>query len=171
MTELVRVYGEDMPRMRFVGRRYGEGDAVGGGYGHKWGEWFGLGLFGPLEALLPGQRAGFEDDGAYIGLMRHKPGEPSEYWIGMFLAADAAVPEGYDAVDFPPRRVGIAWLHGPESELYSQEDLALNGLHAAGFAPLPDEKGACWFMERYACPRFTEADAAGNVVLDIGVFA
>ena len=103
--------------------------------------------------------------------MRHKQGEPPEYWIGMFLAADAAVPDGYDKVDFPPRRLGIAWLRGPESELYSREELALNGLREAGFNPVPDEKGACWFMERYACPRFAEADAAGKVVLDIGVFA
>ena len=43
MTELVRVYGENMPRMRFVGRKYGADDAAGGGYGHKWGEWFELG--------------------------------------------------------------------------------------------------------------------------------
>ena len=48
MAELVKVYGQNVPAMRFIGRKYGEKDAMGGGYGHIWGEWFEKGLFEPL---------------------------------------------------------------------------------------------------------------------------
>lgn len=172
MVKLVKVYGQDTPKMRFVGRKYGESDmAQGGGYGHIWGEWFGKGLFAPLEALYETQPAGMEDDGAYIGLMRHKQGEPFEYWVGMLLSADAEAPDGYEYVDFPANRLGVAWLKGPESEIYSAENMAVKGCEEAGFHPAADERGACWFMERYACPRFTSPDEEGNVTLDICVFA
>jgi len=171
VVELVKVYGQDAPRMRFVGRKYGEADMKWGGYGHIWGEWFSKGLFAPLEAIYETLPAGMEDDGAYVGLMRHKSGEPSEYWVGMFLAADAEAPQGYEAVDFPASRLGVAWLKGPESEIYGAEDIAVKGLEKAGFVPVPDERGACWLMERYACPRFTAADENGCVTLDICVFA
>ena len=172
MTELLKVYGQDMPPLRFDGKKYGEADADrGGGYGSKWGEGFDRGYFAPLESLYSANQTELEDGDAYIGLMRYKPGEPFEYWIGMFLAPDAEAPEGYEQIDFPASRLGVAWLKGPEQEIYSQEELAMNGCAEAGFYPLPDEQGACWFMERYGCPRFTTADDEGNVILDIGVFS
>ena len=172
MTKLKKVYALEMPKVRFIGRKYGEGDqAECGGYGNKWNEWFSGGLFTPLENMYAENKAGFKDDDAYIGLMRHKPGEPFEYWIGMFFSADTETPEGYEAVDFEPSRVGVAWLRGPESEVYSQEGLALSGLHEAGYDPVPDAQGACWFMELYACPRFTVPDEEGCIVLDICVFS
>jgi len=171
MAGLVKVYGQDVPAMRFIGKKYGEKDAEGGGYGHIWGEWFGKGLFEPLEKLYEVQRLGNDDDDAYVGLMRHKPGEPFEYWIGMFFAADAQAPEGYEAVDFPESRLGVAWLKGQEAEIYSAEEVALNGLAETGYQPVADENGAFWFAERYACPRFTSPDEQGNVILDICMFA
>ena len=172
MVELVKVYGQDTPDMRFVGRKYGAADmAPGGGYGNVWGEWFSKGLFAPLEELCEGHRAGIEDDGAYVGLIRNKPGGPSEYWVGMFLKAGAPVPEGYQYVDFPAGRLGVAWLKGPEWEIYSAEKTAVRGLEEAGFRPAADADGAVCFAERYACPRFTAADENGCVTLDICVFA
>ena len=171
MAELVKVYGQNIPAMRFIGRKYGEKDVMRGGYGHIWGEWFGKGLFVPLEKLYEAQRAGIQDDDAYIGLMRHKPGEPFEYWIGMLFAADAHVPDGYDYVDFDESRLGVAWLKGVEAEIYAAEDVAVNGLDEAGYHPAADRNGACWYMERYACPRFTSPDEQGDVTLDICVFA
>lgn len=171
MVELVRVYRQDTPRMRFIGRKYGESDRSACGYGHLWGEWFSRNLFAPLEKLYQEHKAGAEDDDAYAALMRTKPGEPFEYWIGMFLAADTEAPEGYEAVDFPEGCMGVAWLKGPESEVYSAEGTAIKACGDAGFLPAADEQGACWYMERYACPRFTQADEKGNVILDIGVFS
>ena len=121
--------------------------------------------------MYEAQPVGIEDDNAYIGLMRHKPGEPFEYWIGMFFAADAHAPDGYDYVNFDESRLGVAWLKGAEAEIYSAEDVAVNGLTEAGYHPAADRNGAHWYMERYACPRFTEPDQQGNVTLDICVFA
>lgn len=172
MVELVKVYGQDTPKMRFIGRKYGESDmAQGGGYGNIWAEWFEKSLFAPLEAIYEAKPAGMEDDGAYIGLMRHKDGEPFEYWVGMLFAADAEAPEGYDFVDFPESRLGVAWLKGPESEVYSAEKAAVKGCAEAGYQPAADGQGAYWFMERYACPRFTQPDEQGNVTLDICIFS
>ena len=36
-----------------------------------------------------------------------------------------------------------------------------------GMRIIADEQGAFWFFERYVCPRFTEPDSQGNVILDI----
>ena len=92
MGEIVRVYRERLPSLRFIGKRYTNAERANG-FGHKWGEWFQNGWFGELEAL--GEAPGIEN--GYLGFMRC--GEDFEntfeYWIGMFFPADTPVPEGY----------------------------------------------------------------------------
>lgn len=164
MAEVTRVYQQNMPSVRFVGRKY---SAAAGGYGDLWGEWFERGWFEPLERMHETFRAGTEDDDAYVGLMRHGPCAPFEYWIGMFLSADADVPGGYQFIDFEPFELSVAWLRGPESEIYAQEEKATQEMAKQGIQPAADGTGAYWFMERYACPRFTQTDENGCVTLDI----
>lgn len=168
MVRLVRTYRQEMPKVRFVGKKYGQSPD---GYGEQWGTWFERGWFEPLERLYSSYRAGSEDDDAYVGLMRHCPGAPFEYWIGMFLSADADVPVGYQSVDFDAFEMGVAWLCGPESEIYAHEETAMEGLAKQGMQPAADGMGAYWFIERYACPRFTQTDEEGNVTLDVGLIA
>lgn len=167
--EIVKSYVQKMPAFRFIGKCYGDEDRVDGGFGAQWGECFGTDFFGSIERAVTGESIG-EDSDAFIGLMRCKEGEPFVYAIGMFVPADTQAPEGMTAIDFPASTFGICWLHGFESELYCHEPDAAARLGEEGHMIVNDEKGACWFFERYACPRFTTPDAEGKVILDIGFF-
>ena len=69
MAEIVRVYRQEVPAMRFIGKRYADG-------GH-WGEWFANDWFSTVENAMGGEQAVhrlYEDGDAYIGLRRGKDG-------------------------------------------------------------------------------------------------
>ena len=168
MTEVIRTYRQELPAMRFIGKKYGGSEV---GHSEQWAKWFERGWFEPLERVYKESPAGVEDDDAYLGLIRCSPGSPFEYWIGMFFSVDAEVPVGYQSVEFAPFELGVAWLHGPESELYSQEEKAMEALARQGIRPSADSQGAFWFVERYACPRFTQPDDNGDVTLDMGLIS
>lgn len=168
--EITKIYTQTIPATRFIGKKYGDDDRVNGSFGPKWGEAFGTGLFGTIEAAA-GKEPFFEDSSAYIGLMRVKDGEPFEYWIGMFTPTETQVPDGFGYVDFPASVLGIGWIYGNDDtgELYGHEPKVLEKLEQAGHHVLQME-GAYWFFERYQCPRFTTKDEKGNSILDIGWF-
>ncbi len=167
--EIVKTYRQSIPAVRFIGKKYGDGDRVNGGFGQQWGEWFQNGWFDVLEKTAGSEslKSLYEDGDAYIGLMRWKDGEPFQYWIGMFLPDNTPVPEGYGYVDFPAADLGACWLHGKEGEIYGKEHLCAQKLEEAGMKIVADEEGAWWFFERYVCPRFTTPDEKGEIILDI----
>lgn len=163
MAEIIKVYRQSLPDMRFVGRCYTEADRKDGTFSHKWGEWFGQGLFEPLE--LKGTDEPFEDCNAYYGLCRCNAANLFEYWIGVFLPADAAVPEGYASVDFGASDVAVCWVQGKEPDIYFADTYA--AIREKGYEWKPDVNGTRWCFERYVCPRFTTPDENGNVILDM----
>lgn len=165
MAEFVKVSRQAVPAQRFIGKQYGDADRVDGSFGQAWGAFFENGWMATLDALIP--KDAFEDAGAHIGLMRWKDGEPFEYWIGMFTPAGTAVPEGMDCVDFEASALGVVWVQGPEDTLYMQEEKCAGLVEQAGYKIIDDDKGAWWFFERYACPRFTTPNDKGEVILDI----
>ncbi len=168
---ITRVYRQNLPARRFIGKKYGDEDRVGGGFGSKWGEFWANDWFDVLErAAKSPLNEGYEDGDAYVGLMRWKEGEPFEYWIGMFLPADTDVPEGFASVDFPESELGIGWVCGSEGEVYGHEAEVGQKLEEEGMRIVHDGAGAFWFFERYGCPRFTTPDAEGKIILDIGHF-
>lgn len=173
--KITKVYSQEVPALRFIGKCYGDSDRVNGSFGAKWQEAFADGLFDAIEQAAGGKNAQeslFQDAGAYIGLMRAKEGEPFQYWIGLFTAADTPVPEGLSAVDFPPSRFGISWIYGNEAagDIYCHEQEAATALTNAGMKLKSASDGACWCFERYQCPRYTTPDKTGNVTLDLGFF-
>jgi len=167
MPEIIKTYRQEVGALRFIGKKYGDEDRIDGGFGPYWGKFFENGWFGELEKLVTDPAKTCEDGAAYTGLMRWKEGEPFQYWIGMFMPPGTAVPEGYGYVDLPAGELGICWVQGPESEVYMQEEKCASKLYAEGMKVVADEQGASWFFERYVCPRFTEADEDGNIILDI----
>lgn len=171
MQQIINTYRQFVPAMRFAGIKYHDEDRFDGTFAFKWQEWFKMERFSELESLLTsGFKRSYEDHDASIGLMRQKEGEPFEYWIGMFLPEDSAVPDGFDFIDFPASHLGVCWVHGTEDDVYCKEDKCAQKLEAGGFRIMNDEKGARWFFERYVCPRFTSPDESGKVVLDICYF-
>jgi hypothetical protein len=174
MFEISKTYRQEVPEMRFIGKKYGDEDRVNGTFSEKWNEWLQNDWFGVIENAVGGEskaHAVYEDGDAYISLMRACGGEPFQYWIGMFTPPETPVPEGYDCVDFVKAAFGVCWLCGPEYELYGHEFDCEKRLEREGMELVPDPNSAggraWWFMERCGCPRFTVPDEKGNIILDI----
>lgn len=168
MAEIKNVYRQSIPAMRFIGKKYGDSDRINGVFGAKWDEWFSNNWFAVIgKQTEVDLKDVYDDDGAYIGLMRWKEGEPFEYWIGIFMPENTPVPEGFGYLDFPKAELGVCWVYGKEGDIYFKESICAEKLGEKGYKVVSDEKGAWWFFERYGCPRFTTPDSEGNVILDI----
>ncbi len=159
-AELIKVYKEQMPSVRLIGKRYTESDRVDGSFGSKWGEWFGNDWFGKLENLgVTG-----ENSDSYIGFMSCS-NDVFEYWIGMFFPTGTEPPEGYSFMDIPAGDIATCWLYGNEEngELYGMTpyNMCVDKIVEQGWEILED-----YSFERYNCPRFTTPDEKENVILD-----
>jgi len=91
-------------------------------------------------------------------------GDSFEYYIGMFCAPGTPVPDGYISVDIDASDVGVLWIKGSEQngEIYRYGQEELEALRTNALIP-----AGTWYAERYVCPRFTEPDPNGEVVLDL----
>jgi hypothetical protein len=172
--KVTRIYMEQFPALRFIGKRYTNEDRVDGGFGEQWGDWWKNDLFNKLKEDI----SDTPYDEATIGLMTMR-GDMSDftYWIGLFYPSGTGVPTGFDFLDLPESNVGVGWVCGNEEngEIFGAPP------HEAVCKKLEEEKmgefrnditGAgndtyCFF-ERYNCPRFTSKDEDGNVTLDYG---
>jgi predicted transcriptional regulator YdeE len=170
-TEIVKMYKQDVPALRFIGKKYGDNDRIDGMFGKHWGDWFQNGWFNIIEKQKNKDlKSIYEDGDAYIGLMRWKEGEPFEYWIGIFMPENTSVPDGYEYHDFPKAALGVCWVYGKEPDIYMCEEDYVKKLKENGYEVIKDKENAQWFFERYGCPRFTTPDENGKVILDICYF-
>lgn len=170
MAEIIKTYKETLPALRLIGKRYGTGDFVNGSFAARWGEWFEKGWFDELERL--GTVKNIEN--GYLGFMRcNTKQDDFEYWIGAFFAPGTEAPEGYEHLDLNGGGVGVCWIQG------SQDDGKIYGMHEQCAEEMQknnmgeffyDEKNYLYHFERYNCPRFTEKDGNGNVILDYGIY-
>jgi len=161
MTEMVKVFREQVPAMRFIGKKYD-------GFGPMWGEWFAQGWFDLLEQTMGGADSIlhiWENGGGYVGLERRAEGQPFEYWIGMFTPADTPVPEGFRCLDFPAIGLGTCWIYGREDEVHDTS-ACRSVVEGQGMRIWRDAQGGEWSFENCLCPRFTTPDEKGNVILD-----
>lgn len=169
-AEIVKVYKEHLPSLRFIGKCYTNADRVGG-FGHKWGEWFQNGWFDELEIL--GELKDIEN--GYLGFMRCNGSDfenTFEYWIGMFLPLNTNVPEGFDYIDLSESNIAVCWIKGKEDEgIYDMHEACISKFQENGMGNFKsDDKNRAYFFERYNCPRFTAPDEKGNVILDYGIY-
>jgi len=172
--EVTKIYKEQFPALRFIGKRYTNDDRTEGGFGKQWGEWWSNDLFTKMKEGVSCKPY----DDATIGLMTMR-GDMSgfTYWIGLFFPSGSNVPDGYDFLDLPESNIGVGWVCGNEEngEIFGGPP------HEAVCTRLSEEKigdfrndiagegsDTYCFFERYNCPRFTEKDANGNVTLDYG---
>ncbi len=164
MAEIIKVFQEEIPPMRFIGKRYDS-------FGH-WGEWFANGWFDRIEQAMGGTdriRALWENGGGYIGLERRAEGEPFAYYIGMLTPEQTPVPEGFSVIDFRDVRLGTCWLYGTEKDVHKTGDCQ-QALVEHGMSVWKDGQGAVWSFENCVCPRYTTPDENGNVILDYCYF-
>jgi len=168
-AEIIRVYAEDMPASRFIGKKYLDEDRVDGTFGHHWGQWHEHGWFDEITKQTDQDlKEWFAEAEASLGLMRFKDGESFEYWIGMFMPTGTTVPEGMSYIDFPAIKLGIGWVRGTMENIFFMCDPVYEKLLVEGFQPVTDEYGAWWSFERYTCPRFTTPDEKSQIILDHG---
>ena len=74
MAEIIKVFKEDIPTMRFIGKKYDN-------FGH-WGEWWQNGWFDLLENSMGGTDkilSVWENGGGYIGIERRAEGPLSTF--------------------------------------------------------------------------------------------
>ncbi len=170
MIQIINVYRQKLPRLRFIGKRYADSDRVDGSFGHLWEQWFKEAYFAALEANSKPASC-FDDANAPLGLMRFREKDHDfQYWIGLFRAADSPVPDGFESADFDASDVGIAWIQGPENELYKNEMQAFQRMTEEGYKIQADAEGATWFFERYSDERFMPENSDALPILDIGVY-
>lgn len=161
MADIIKVFREDVPAMRFIGKKYPN-------FGGWWGEWFSQGWFEQIENAMNGSDSILEiwkNGGGYIGLERRSETEPFEYWLGMFTPIDTVVPDGFEFVDFPSIGLGTCWIYGSENDVHNTSG-CLKEITDNGFELWKDENGGVWSFENCLCPRFTTPDEHGNVIMD-----
>lgn len=166
MAEIIKTYIQQVPALRFIGRKYTEEDKVNGSFHAKWSEWFNRGWFDILEDnLIPHKE--YEDGCAYVGLVCHKNTGTPEYWIGMLVSQESPVPKGFDYIDYKHNKLGVCVIFGNKDELYNDEDTYIEKLRETGFDVVECEEGPCCFFQRYGCPCFMVPDEDGNIVFDL----
>ena len=165
MAEIIKVFREEIPAMRFIGKKYP-------GFGPMWGEWFANGWFDQIEKAMGGTSAItaiWKNGGGYIGLERRAEGQPFTYWIGMFTPTNTPVPEGFASIDFPAMGLGTCWLYGKEDEVHDTS--ACKGfVMDAQLTIWQDNEGGVWSFENCTCPRYTTPDEKGNIIMDYCYF-
>ncbi len=164
MSVIIKVFKEEIPTLRFIGKKYED-------FGH-WGEWWENGWFDLLEQTMGGPEQIlniWENGGGYIGVERRAEGQPFAYYIGMLTPEETPVPEGFVCIDFKGLSLGTCWIYGKESEVHDTS--ACRGkLEAQGLRVWKDVDGAEWSFENCLCPRYTTPDEQGNVILDYCYF-
>lgn len=163
MNQVIKVYKQDVPAMRFIGKKYNGEE----GYAH-WGDFFANGWFDVIENAMGGVKSItniWKDGGGYVGLEFRKEGVLLDYWIGMFAPVDTEVPEGFESYDFNEGNIGVCWNYGKEDEVHDVGD-NWKYIMDEGMEFWTDERGAVAQFENGLCPRFTTPDEKGNVILD-----
>ena len=164
MPEIIKVFKEEIPNLRFIGKKYDN-------FGH-WDEWWENGWFDLLEQTMGGPEkilAVWENGGGYIGVERRAVGQLFAYYIGMLMPEGTPVPEGFVSIDFEGLSLGTCWIYGKEDEVHDTS--ACRGkLEAEGMRVWKDANGAEWSFENCLCPRYTTPDEQGNVILDYCYF-
>ncbi len=164
MAEIIKTFKENIPNLRFIGKKYGE-------FGH-WGEFWANDWFSLLENAMGGTDAIikiWENGGGYVGLEHYMPNGSFEYLIGMFAPIVTPVPEGFLSVDFSDVALGTCWIYGFEAEVHDTS-ACRSALAQQGMTVWTDENGGTWSFENCLCPRYTSSDEMGKIILDYCYF-
>lgn len=167
MSAIVNIYRQSTPPLAFLGKRYTDADRVDGSFGAVWQTWFAHDWFAPLDRLIDSSFVeAYPEARSTIGLMIDKPGQPFEYWIGLFVPAGTPCPEGYQSVELPHSELGIGWVEGNWSDVFCQEEAVYARLQAANMNLQTDSAGASFCFERYVLGRFDGTKP--TFILDVG---
>jgi hypothetical protein len=164
-AEIIKAQRVTHPPVRFIGKRFETYPNWGLAWENDW--------FGKIEAA--GKCAAINDDSFCVLVGMSESG--IEFYLGEFMEAGTPVPEGFDFADLPELSAGLVYIKGKQDEVYALTAPDKRGVLQAALSPagveLPTEGGAPkrWLsFERDNCPRFTDPDADGNVILDYALY-
>ena len=162
MATILKVEKERIPAVKLTGIKYTNADrGPDGSFACQWERWFQKGYFNQIESCERAVGVG----GDYIGAMRMGP-DGFEYWIGMLIAPQAEIPEGFEAVEIPAGELGVCYVYGKDEtgELFGMDvhQACVRSWEEKGWKVSADG----WYLERYNWPRYTTPDEKGNVILD-----
>ena len=181
--EVVKVYMEHIPAVRFVGKMYTNEDRIdddpNGGFNKYWMEWHKNGWMDILKKLP--QIQNMEKGSLGLMGMENKDGEHIfQYWIGMMLPEETIVPDGFSYVDIPEGDVMVCWVYGSNKtgEIYDCHELCMEkmfGTEDGWWNKIRNDfkgkdKDFIWYFERYNDHRMSKEDEKGNVILDYGMY-
>lgn len=160
VPKLVNLQVKELPRMYVVGRAIRvKMDMEENPIPALWDRCFAEGTFETLEALED-----YHLDKDYVGWLGDWSEDSFVYICGMLMKPEVPVPEGFDWRELAPAKAGVGWIKGRVPEvLFHAHDLTLEALLEAGYEP---DHGAGWSMELYNCPRYTNPDENGELILD-----
>lgn len=170
MAEIVKVYRQAIPAVKFLGKKYGDEDRVNGSFAACWEQWLQEKWHVMIDEAAGGEHVTkelFEDGEACLGYMRYKQGEPFQYYIGKFVPLATKTPAGLEEIEIPASELGVCWVKGKEPDVYFKEDKCAEQLVKHGMKMKLDDQEAYWFFERYSHPRFFEPDENGDIIVDI----
>jgi predicted transcriptional regulator YdeE len=165
MGELIKFEVKKLPNLKLVGKelRYNmeahmKGDNRIPAF---WDKCFEDGIFSLLE-----KQADFVYDNSYVGVMLDwdKGDGDFSYIVGMLMKDGASVTEGYVCRDIEETDVAIGWIKGKNTA-----DVC-SAAHPLTEKAIKENGYKCeqmkWCMELYNCPRFSQPDENGDIVLD-----
>ena len=178
MPEIIKVYRENSVKLRFIGKKYDNADRLNGSFSvkEKWNEWFKHSWFDILENITNKSRDSLQENkNTYIGLLRNKPKEPFQYWIGIFAPDNTEIPDGFECIDFPKSEIAVCRVCGEKTEIYLSEGLELfdfcnKRLKEKEINHAHDKDNVCWVIERYNSNFFMKNDDNENIIMEVGFF-
>ena len=175
-VKITNCYIERFPRLRLIGKRYTQEDKVTEFFGEQWNEWHREGWF---CLLYEANELTEEGNKGPLGLVVVDAQNRTDYvyWIGLLFPPNTPVPEGFSYLDLPKSRVGVVWVYGNDNtnELFGKPtiEMALEHLESKDIGTISTSvlgSDTIVFFERFNCPRFTNPDEKGNIILDYGFF-
>ena len=165
MGKLIKFETSEIPEVLVIGKefRYNMEELMKGNnpLGGYWGACMKDEIFKVLES-----QPEHVYDKAYVGVMTDwdKGDGDFSYIIGMLMKPSANVPDGYHSKKLDATKVAVAWVQGKDTE-----DVC-GDAHELTEKALKEKGCVCekmsWSMELYNCPRFTDPDENGEIILD-----
>lgn len=162
-AHIVKAERVSHPPLRFIGKRYNDYP--------DWGDWWANNWFGVIEQIGP--RAEINDSSYCVLVGETEAG--LEFYLGEFFPEGTPVPEGFDYADLPEMTAGLIYVHGKVDEIYnfvvSENFPTFKPYFDRLGLDMPKPKTRRWLsFERDNCPRFTDEDEDGCVILDYALY-
>ena len=160
MVKVINFQVKELPRLWVVGKALKVDMKIPNPIPEFWGQCFKEEVFNTLETLSQ-----YHLDNSYVGWMGDWQNEDGTftYLCGMLMKVNTPLSEGFTYREIAKSKVAISWIQGLEAEVYPKaHELSVKELEANGY----QAKCFDWSMELYNCPRYTQQNDKGEIILD-----